>query len=312
MDGNSSLRNLLTLETLSLSTTHIYPAFIFGTVTYLFIVFCNLLILITIAVRKKLHKPMFILLFNLPISDMIGATAFFPQVLLNIVTQKRLISFPACITQAFLIHFYGTGNLLILSAMAYDRYVAICCPLRYNTIMTPHTLMRIVISVWVLSFSFIIIVIILTARLKACRTNIVDLYCNNPSLLKLTCEDITVNNYYGFTASFVIQAGSLSILMYTYAQILRTCVMTNQRDARQKAMQTCGTHLVVVLILQISTAFTLISHRLDSVSPLLRRACGVSILIFPPVLDPIIYGLKVKELKYVGVNFFISNRYRTI
>ncbi|XP_022074804.2 olfactory receptor 52B2-like [Acanthochromis polyacanthus] len=307
MDGNSSSRNLLTLETLNLSTTHTYPAFIFGTITYLFIVFCNLLILITIAVRKRLHKPMFILLFNLPISDMIGATAFFPQVLLSIVTQNRVISFPACFTQAFLIHLYGTGNLLILSAMAYDRYVAICCPLRYNAIMTPHTLIRIVILVWVLSFSFIIIVIILTARLKACRTSIVDLYCNNPSLLKLICEDITVNNYYGFAVTFVIHAGSLSILMYTYGQILRTCIMTNQRDARQKAMQTCGTHLVVFLILQISTDFTLIAHRLDSVSPLLRRACGVSILIFPPVLDPIIYGLKVKELKQSMLMFIKRN-----
>ncbi|XP_008274880.1 olfactory receptor 52B2-like [Stegastes partitus] len=297
MHENSSSWNILALESLGLSTTHMYPAFIFGTLAYLFIVFCNMLVLTTIALSKKLHKPMFILLFSLPISDMIGATAFFPHVLLSIATQNRLISYPACVTQAFLVHFYGTGNLLILSAMAYDRYIAICCPLRYNTIMNPHTLTRIIVLIWVVTFSIIFTLIILNARFRVCRTNIVDLFCNNPSLMKLACEDTSVNNYYGIAATIVVQGGPLLLLMYTYAQILRTCVMNNQPDARRKAMQTCGTHLVVFLILEITTAFTLISHRFESVSPFLRRACGVSILIFPPFLDPIIYGLKVTELK---------------
>ena len=88
---------------------------------------------------------MYILLFNLPISDIVGATALFPHLLLSIVMQNRQISYPACFTQAFLVHFYVIGNVLILTAMAYDRYVAICCPLRYNAIMTSHNLVRIMI-----------------------------------------------------------------------------------------------------------------------------------------------------------------------
>ncbi|XP_074496778.1 olfactory receptor 52B2-like [Sebastes fasciatus] len=303
MYTNASSGELLTLVSLDLTITQIYPAFVFGTLTYVIIMFCNLLVLTTIAVSKKLHKPMFILLFNLPISDMVGATVIFPQLLFSIVTQNRLISHPACITQAFLVHFYGTGNMLILSAMAYDRYIAICCPLRYNAIMSPHNLIRIIILIWFLNFSMMFTLFMLAARFKICRRNIVDLYCNNPSLLKLVCEDTRVNNYYGMICTVLNQGGPLAIIIYTYAQILRTCVMTNNTDARRKAIQTCGTHLVVFLIYQINVCFTIIAHRIESSSPYLRRALGVSILIFPPFLDPIIYGLKTTELKQSMITF---------
>ncbi|XP_054462341.1 putative gustatory receptor clone PTE03 [Anoplopoma fimbria] len=305
MYKNASYMDLLTLVPLDLSATNMYPVFVLGTLTYLIIVFCNLLVVATIALSKKLHKPMFILLFNLPISDMVGATAFFPHLLFSIVTQNRVISHSACITQAFLIHFYGTGNLLILSAMAYDRYIAICCPLRYNAIMSPKNLIRLIILIWFINFSMIVTLILLLGRFKICRTNIVDLYCNNPSLLKLVCEDPRINNYYGIISIVLLQGGPLSIIIYTYAQILRTCVMTNQTDARTKAFQTCGTHLVVFLILQINTAFTLIAHRIPNASPYIRRVLGVSILLFPPLLDPIIYGLKTRELKQ-GIVMFLK------
>nr|XP_046244857.1 olfactory receptor 4D1-like [Scatophagus argus] len=297
MYTNSSSALLLTLETLSLSNAYVYPAFLFGTLTYLLVMFCNLLILTTIALTKKLHKPMFILLINLPISDMVGASAFFPQLLLSIVTQNRQISHPACIIQAFLIHVYGTGNLLILSAMAYDRYIAISCPLRYNTIMTLQNLVRIIILIWFINFSIMVTLFLLLARFKICRTNIVDLFCNNPSLLKLICEDTSVNNYYGVVFMILIQGGPLALMIFTYAQILRTCVMTNQSNARRKAVQTCSSHLIVYLFLQINTLFTLIGHRTESVSPFLRRTFGASVLVFPPLLDPIIYGLRIKELR---------------
>uniref|UniRef100_A0A3Q1JVX2 Olfactory receptor n=1 Tax=Anabas testudineus TaxID=64144 RepID=A0A3Q1JVX2_ANATE len=298
---------LLTLESLGLSNAYIYPAFLFGTLMYLVTMLCNLLVLATIIVSKKLHKPMFILLLNLPVCDMVGATAFVPHFLFSIVTENRVVSHPLCITQAFLMHFYGTGNLLILSAMAYDRYIAICCPLRYNTIMNPQHLIRIIISIWLLNFSLIVTLILLLARFKICRTNIVDLYCNNPSLMKLICEDTRVNNYYGLFTIIFFQGGSLIVIIYTYGQILRTCIMTNQSDAIQKAIRTCGTHLVVFLILEINTMVTLVFHRFENVSPFLRRSLGVSVLLFPPFLDPIIYGLKTTELKQSIIMFLKRN-----
>ncbi|XP_008307258.1 LOW QUALITY PROTEIN: olfactory receptor 52B2-like [Cynoglossus semilaevis] len=297
--------SLLTLETLGLSGVTIYPAFVFATLTYMLIMFFNLLLLLVIALNKKLHRPMFILLINLPISDMTGATALFPQLLSSMVTQNRQISHSACMAQAFLIHFYGTGNLLILTAMAYDRYVAICSPLKYNAIMTPNKLTSIVIAVWLMNFLLIVTLILLLARFKSCRMTIVDLYCNNPSLLKTVCEDTTVNNIFGLIFIFLLQGGTTVLVIFSYAQILRTCVMSKQTDASRKALQTCGTHLMVFILLQINTLVTLISHRLGGVSPFLRRLLGMSVLLFPPFLDPIIYGLKTSELKQ-GIKMFMK------
>ncbi|XP_073341718.1 olfactory receptor 6N1-like [Pagrus major] len=304
---NASSAVSLTLEPLGLSRAYIYPAFLFGTLTYLFIMLCNLMVLTTIACSAKLRRPMFILLFSLPISDMLGATALFPQLVYSIVTQNRLISLPACVIQALLVHSYGGGNVLTLTAMAYDRYIAICWPLKYNAIMTPHNLVKIIISVWSINISLIVVQLSLLARLKICRTNVIDLYCNNPSIVKLTCDDTRVNNYYGLFTIFICQAGPLSVILYTYAQILRKCVMTNQSNARQKAIQTCGTHLVVYLVLEFSGFITLIAHRINIVSPYIRRALGLTLLVFPPILDPIIYGLKTKELK-TGIKMFLKRK----
>ncbi|KAM4627606.1 olfactory receptor 51I2-like [Polymixia lowei] len=295
------------MESLALSPASVYPAFLFGTLTYVFIMFCNLLIFTTIVLNKRLHKPMFILLLNLPVSDMIGATTFFPQFVTSIILQNRSISYTACFIQALLIHIYGTASLLSLTAMAYDRYVAICCPLRYNSIMTQNTLVIIFIFIWIVDLTLMLTLLGLLSRFTICRTNIVDVYCNNPSLLKLVCEDRSVNNYYGLFTIVLIQGGSLLVIMYTYIQILLTCLITKQADARGKAIQTCATHLVVYLFLEINAAVNLISHRFENVSPYLRRAMGVAIVVTTPIVNPLIYGLKTKELRQNIMSFFRRN-----
>nr|ABC43434.1 odorant receptor [Takifugu rubripes] len=306
MYANISLPvSMVQLENLNLPHIYVYPTLIITTLLYMVTMFCNMMVLLAIARCKELHQPMFILLFNLPISDMIGTTAFLPQLLWSIVTQYRSIPYTACITQAFLIHMYGTGNLLILSIMAYDRYIAICFPLRYNEIMSPLTLVKMILSVWIVTISVIATMFLLHRQYEICRTNIVDFYCNNPSLLKIMCGETTVSSYYGLMVIILIQGVPLAIMMYTYAQILYVCIMTNNADARQKAIQTCSSHLVVYLFLQVNTLVTLMAHRNGKVSPTIRRALGVSILIFPPLLDPIIYGLRVQKLK-MGIKMLLK------
>ncbi|XP_030236759.1 olfactory receptor 1509-like [Gadus morhua] len=294
----------LTLQSLDLPPGQEYPVFVLGTLTYMTILLCNTLVFATIVFTKSLHKPMFLLLLNLPLMDMIGATAFLPQLVTSILTKNRSISYPGCIFQAFLIHFYGTGNLLFLTVMAYDRYVAICLPLRYNSIMIPKTIMRLIIGIWFADILFYMVFFSLVARFRICRTHIVDIFCNNPAMTKLLCDDTKFNNYFGLFFLAVIQGMPLVIVTYTYIQILLTCMMTKQADARGKALQTCGTHLVVFLFFEFNAAITLISHRFENASPYLRRAVGVSIIIFPPVLNPLIYGLKTKELQKSIIKMF--------
>uniref|UniRef100_A0A8D2ZY62 Odorant receptor 15.37 n=1 Tax=Scophthalmus maximus TaxID=52904 RepID=A0A8D2ZY62_SCOMX len=310
MNKNVSPAVLLTLETLGLPDANIYPAFLFGTLTYLLIMFFNLLLLMAIAVSKNLHKPMFILLFNLPISDMLGATAFFPQFISSIVTQNRLISQPACVTQAFLIHFYGTGNLLILmfilTAMAYDRYIAICFPLKYNTVMTNAHIMRMITTVWLTCLVLIGVLFYLLLRLPRCRSEITHPYCDNPTLLSLVCANTAINNIYGLFIVAFSQVIANGVILYTYLQILVACFRSKQQDTRAKALQTCATHLIVFLLLECLGLFTIISYRIKNISPHLRRFMGLATLIFPPTLNPIIYGLKTKEIREKVVHFFTN------
>ncbi|XP_028320142.1 putative gustatory receptor clone PTE03 [Gouania willdenowi] len=303
MTANKSSLDFVSLAALDLPSMLIYPAFIFGLFTFLITIFCNVLIIAVIAFSKDLQKPRFLLLVNLPIGDIIATIGFFPQFLISIVTQNRFIHYNACVTQAFFLHIYGCANFLTLSAMAYDRFIAICAPLRYNAIMTPQKVMKFIFWIWFFCFALIFSVFMLLVRVKICRNKIVDLYCNNPSIMKLICSNTTVNNYYGLFTLVVGLGGSNLVVIYTYAQILFTCIKTNQVDAWHKAIQTCGTHLVTFLLLQTFSMFSLVAHRFQNAPAYLRKILGVSILIFPPILDPIIYGLKVQELRLNIVRF---------
>ncbi|XP_036420836.1 putative gustatory receptor clone PTE01 [Colossoma macropomum] len=298
MDSNFSIYTTsLTLESLDIPPSNIFPAFIFGAVTYCTILFFNMTVLLTIALNRKLHKPMYILLFNLPLSDMMGASAFFPHLVSSMLSQNRSITYSACFVQALLIHLCGAGAFLTLSAMAYDRYIAICCPLKYNTLMSPNNLLKIIIIMWILNFTLIGSLLALNYRKEICRTQIVDIFCNNPSLMKLVCEDTKLNNYYGLFVTAFFEGLLLVIVVFTYIQILITVVVKRQSDAKSKAIQTCGTHLIVFICFHFTSFFAFIAHRFETVSPNLRRALGASAIIFPPILNPLIYGLKTKEIR---------------
>lgn len=271
--------------------------FLFAALSYMVILFCNLTLIITIVLNKSLHQPMHLLLLNLPINDLIGSSALFPQMLREILANSRMIEFPACVTQAFFIHIYAAGATVILTAMAYDRYIAICHPLKYNTVMTPAYIMRTVTAVWLSSLILIGVLFILLLRLPRCRSRITQVYCDNPSLLSLVCASTAVNNIYGLLISAVSQTIAIGMILYTYLWILVTCFRSKRPDTKAKAMQTCATHLIVFLMLECLGLFTIISYRIRDISPQLRKLFGLSTLIFPPTLNPIIYGLKTKEIR---------------
>ncbi|XP_066537689.1 olfactory receptor 51I1-like [Hoplias malabaricus] len=307
MDSNFSIYTTsLTLDPLDIPASHIFLTFLIGTLTYCAILVFNLTIILTIIFNRKLHKPMYILLFNMPVNDIMGSTAIFPQLVSSILSQNRYISYSACFVQALLAHVYGAGSFLILTAMAYDRYIAICCPLKYNTLMTPNNLLKIITIMWTIDFTMIGLLLALNYRKKICSTKIVDIFCNNPSLMKLICEDIQPNNYYGLFIVAFYTALPLLLVIFTYIQILMTVVIKRQSDAKSKAIQTCGTHLIVFLCLEFCAVCGLLAHRFEAASPNLRRATGASVMIFPPIVNPLVYGLKTKEIRQSIILFFYN------
>ncbi|XP_064158976.1 olfactory receptor 52N5-like [Anguilla rostrata] len=294
---SSNSTDILTLQGFDLPPQGVYAAFIFAMLSYLLIIFCNLLMMATIIMNTSLHQPMYFLLFNLPINDLIGSSALFLQLIKEILLDSRYIEASNCIAQAFFVHVYWVTGALILSAMAYDRYIAICNPLKYSTIMTNSHIAKIIASVWLVALLLIGVLFGLLLRLPRCRSLISQTYCDNPSLLALVCADTTINNIYGLFITAGIQVFFLGMILYTYLQILLACFKNKRSDTKSKALQTCTTHLTVFIILECLGLFTIISYRIKQLSPHLRRMIGVSTLIFPPTLNPIIYGLKTKEIR---------------
>lgn len=301
--------SILTLQGFNFPPESTLPAFVFATLGYLTILVCNIILLITIILNKSLHQPMFLLLLNLPINDLMGSTALFPHIIKELLWDTRTIEFSTCVTQAFFIHIYATGAVFILTAMAYDRYVAICCPMRYNTIMSNMHTVRLISLVWISNILMIAVLFILLLHLPRCRSLVTHTYCDNPSLLQLVCVNTTVNNIYGLMTVAVTQVFTVGLIVFTYIQILIACFRNKQSDTRSKALQTCGTHLIVFLLFECLGLFTVISYRLTDISPHLRKFSGVAAMILPPTMNPIIYGLKTKEIRVKAVTFIHKRIY---
>lgn len=287
----------LTLDPFVIPPGGKYPIFFLGLAIYFFGIFCNLTLLTLIVLKRNLHKPMYFILFSLPLNDLIGITAMLPKVLSDIVTETHKVYYPLCVLQAFLLHMYGGGILFILAAMSFDRYAAICMPLRYSSIMTPRVVICIVLLVWGLDFVLIVSLFSLQTRLPRCKSVIMNVFCDNPSLLKLTCGNTTINNIIGLFNTAVMQAISVSVQVFSYVKILITCVVTRRSEAKAKAVNTCVAQLLILIIFEIVGTFTILSHRFKNVSADLQKIMGMLIFLVPPLLNPIVYGLYTSEIR---------------
>ncbi|XP_035241920.1 olfactory receptor 52E8-like [Anguilla anguilla] len=281
-----------------------YPIFFFGVAIYLFCVFCNLTLLLLIITQRTLHKPMYFILFSLPLNDLVGITAMLPKVLSDIVTETSKVHYPLCVLQGFLLHMYGGGVLFILAAMAFDRYVAICKPLRYTAIMTPRLVVAIISLVWGLDSVLIVSLFSLQTRLPRCRSSVLNVFCDNPSLLKLTCGNTVLNNIFGLFNTAIMQIISVSVQVFSYVKILIACLVTRKSDTKNKAINTCVAQLVIFVIFEIVGTFTILSHRFKNVSVDLQKIMGMLIFLVPPLLNPIVYGLNTNEIRNTLLKVF--------
>lgn len=305
---NQSLEfsNHLTMDSFVVPPGGKYPVFIFGIMIYLFGMLCNLTLLFLIILKKNLHKPVYFILFSLPLNDLIGITTMLPKILSDIVTETNNVYYPLCVLQAFLLHMYGGGILFILAAMSFDRYVAICMPLRYSSVMTQRMVVFIICLVWGLDLVLIVLLFSLQARFSRCRSVIMNVFCDNISLLKLSCGNTTVSNIIGLFNTGLIQAVSVSVQGYSYIKILITCLGKREFDARKKAVNTCVAQLLILLIFEIVATFTILSNRFKNVSADLQKIIGMLIFLLPPLLNPIVYGLHTREIRNTLLNIFKS------
>ncbi|XP_067465278.1 olfactory receptor 52N5-like [Thunnus thynnus] len=288
----------LQLEGLNLSKGSVYPVFLFLFFSYLFIIFANVGIAVLVFTDKSLHQPMYLLFWNLSVNDILGNSILVPRLLIDMLRppSERLINYYVCLVQAFISHMFGTTTHTVLMIMAFDRYVAICNPLRYVAIMTNKMVIKLTVSAWGVAFVLVGILLGLTIRLNRCRTLITSPYCDNAALFRLSCESVFINNVYGLTFTVVLFTGSIGSIVLTYTKITVVCLTSKNKSLNSKALKTCSTHLTVYLIMLISGILIITLHRFPQYSHY-RKLCSILFHVIPGGLNPIIYGVQSKEIR---------------
>uniref|UniRef100_A0A669EWA3 G-protein coupled receptors family 1 profile domain-containing protein n=1 Tax=Oreochromis niloticus TaxID=8128 RepID=A0A669EWA3_ORENI len=288
----------LQLEGFKVSEDLMYPVFFLFLTSYILSMFMNIGILIVIMIDKNLKQPMYRLFCNLSVSDIIGITQIVPRLIADLLRppSERLISYYECAFQAFVTQLFATTSHTVLMVMAFDRYVAICNPLRYTAIMSNKMVIKLTVLAWGVAFVLVVILISLTVRLSTCRTIINNPFCDNASLFKLSCESVLINNVYGLTFSVVLLTSSIGSIVLTYANITVICLMSNNKSLNSKALKTCSTHLVVYLIMLFSGMIAIALHRFPQYSDY-RKLSAILFVIVPGSLNPVIYGVQSKEIR---------------
>ncbi|KAG8560298.1 hypothetical protein GDO81_014898 [Engystomops pustulosus] len=274
--------------------------------SFLFIVFLmfyllsfvgNLSIVTVVIADHGLHTPMYFLLGNLSFLDFFYATTTVPKMLSGLLVEDKKISFRACIAQLHIFHFLGSTEAMLLASMSYDRYVAICNPLRYQILMDRTACIELAFTSWFISFLYSLFHTILTSRLPFCNMNkITHFYCDIKPLLKLACTDTHINE------SLVnIVTGSVALVTFILIIISYIFIATNLQNipseqGRSKAFSTCTSHLTVVLI-YFGTAFCTYLRPATKDSLEQDRMTAVLVTVITPALNPFIYALRNKDVK---------------
>ncbi|KAM7150050.1 olfactory receptor 14C36-like [Macrochelys suwanniensis] len=264
---------------------------------YLAAVMGNLLIITAVALDHHLHSPMYFFLGNLSFLDVCYISVTVPKSMVNSLTNSRLISFSGCVAQVYFGIFFAFSELVLLAAMAYDRYVAICHPLRYRVIMTRGVCAQMAAGSWISSCIYSLLHTVNTFLLPFCGSNVVDqFFCDIPQLLKLSCADTSANEIVDILCSAVVGLFFLISILLSYIHILSAVLRIPSAQGRYKAFSTCLPHLVVFSLF-ISTGIYMYLRPGSESFPYQGMLATMLYSVVTPVINPLIYSLRNKEIK---------------
>ncbi|XP_047227370.1 olfactory receptor 2K2-like [Girardinichthys multiradiatus] len=263
---------------------------------YCLILLVNIALILTILLHQNLHEPMYIILCNLCINELYGTAGFYPKFIYDLLSDSYVIPYSGCLLQIYVIYSYAMVDYSVLALMAYDRYVAICRPLAYHSVMNVQRTVALVCLCWLVPLSCGLLVMCFTSALKLCGSHIDKLYCENWSIVKLSCGSTKANDIVGLT----VMAFYLVHVLYiacSYVQLIKSALTS--KEGMGKFIQTCVPHLICLLNVTTALLFDLMYSRYgsSSVPQSLRNFMAVQFLIIPPILNPVIYGMILTRIR---------------
>ncbi|KAM7180763.1 olfactory receptor 52M1-like [Macrochelys suwanniensis] len=281
-----------------LEAAHIWISIPFSTM-FVTAIMGNFTILFIVKTEPSLHEPMYYFLCMLAVTDLVLSMSILPKTLTIFWFNSREINFSACLTQMYFLHCFLHTESGIFVAMALDRYVAICHPLRHSTILTNPMVAKIGLGMVLRGGMLVLPHVLLARQWPYCRTNIIPhSYCEHMSVVKLACGDTRVSNYYSLSAVICVFGLDLIFIAVSYTQILRAIFSLPTKDAQLKTFGTCGSHLCAILAFYIPCLFSALTYRFGKNMALHFHILIASVyLLMPPMLNPIIYGVRTKQIR---------------
>ncbi|XP_018417851.1 PREDICTED: olfactory receptor 1L4-like [Nanorana parkeri] len=272
----------------------LFPPFL---TIYMLSVLGNFLLIYVTIVSPQLQSPMYFFLSNLSLVDLCLTTVVVPRLLLNLLFKNKTISFPDCIAQVYFFIAFAGVECFILTCMAYDRYVAVCKPLYYITIMNRKLCLQLVLASWIINFVNSILHTLLISRLSFCGSRLVQhFFCDLLPLFKLSCSDTSTNQLVIFTEGFVIVAVPFLVTLISYIHIIWTILKIPSSTGKKNAFSTCSAHLTVVMLFY-GTMICVYFRPSSAYSLVYDKLAAVLYTVCTPMLNPFIYSWRNKDVK---------------
>ncbi|KAK2100820.1 hypothetical protein P7K49_022168 [Saguinus oedipus] len=265
---------------------------------YLLALGANLSIIITIHHEPMLHEPMYHLLGILAVVDIGLATTIMPKILAILWFDAKAISLPECFAQIYAIHSFMCMESGIFLCMAVDRYMAICYPLQYPSIVTEAFVFKATLSMVLRNCSLTIPVPVLAAQRHYCSRNEIDhCLCSNLGVTSLACDDITINRFYQLALVWVVVGSDMGLVFASYSLIIRSVLRLNSAKATSKALNTCSSHLILILFFYTAIIVVSVTHLAGRRAPFIPVLLKVLHIVMPPAINPMVYALRTQELR---------------
>uniref|UniRef100_A0A7N5K434 G-protein coupled receptors family 1 profile domain-containing protein n=1 Tax=Ailuropoda melanoleuca TaxID=9646 RepID=A0A7N5K434_AILME len=270
---------------------------------YLITVFGNLLLILAVSSDSHLHTPMYFFLANLSFIDICFTSTAVPKMLVNIQTQKKVITYDSCITQMYFFILFASLDNFLLTVMAYDCFVAICHPLHYMVIMNPRFCGLLVLVSWILSVLHSLLHTSMVLRLSFCtEVEITHFFCEINQIIQLACSDTFLNNMVIYFAAMLLAGGPFIGILYTYSKIVSSIRGISSAQGKYKAFSTCTSHLSVVSLFYCTSLGVYLSSAATQSSQA-SAVASVMYTVVTPMLNPFIYSLRNRDIKGALMRF---------